>query len=103
MNQSAIRSLCSCVVLAGFMSLTAIQAQAGTSLASSASSVRELEQNIRQRGVDAHKEIKRDAIKHMTSKEVLMSVLKASLNQDATVALNTVAAVREPSLELQAD
>jgi hypothetical protein len=87
MNQSAIRFFCSCVVLA----TAALSAQAGD-----INTARELEQNIRQRSVYAHKVVKQDAIKQVMSKTVLMSQLQASLNQQATVALNTVVAVREP-------
>ena len=93
MNQSAIRSLCSCVVLV----VVAAQVHAGTSLSGNATTaVRELELSIHQRGVEAHKVVQQDAIKHVMSKAVLVAQLQASLNLQPTLAMVDVNAAREP-------
>lgn len=99
MNQSAVRFLCSCVVLAA---VTA-QAHAGTDVSSPALQARrELAFSIRQRGNEAHKLVQQESIKIVMSKAVLLAQLQASLNlQPALASAETVA--QEPNFKPSAD
>ncbi len=101
MNQSAIRALCSCVVLAA----VAVQAHAGNSRSSAApqASRELLELSIRQRSAAAHKMVQQDAIKYVTSKTFLLAQLQASLNPQPLLALTNDAVAREPDVEPSAD
>ncbi len=84
MNQSAVRFLCSCVVLAA----VAAQAQAGSSLSGPVQqAASELEHSVRQREADAHKMVQQEAFKNVVSKSILIAQLQASLQLQPLLAM----------------